>query len=392
MAQKERLLSLDVMRGITIAAMLLVNNPGSWSHIYAPLRHASWHGMTPTDLIYPFFMFIMGVSMHFSLIKYKDAGLNSMAFSRIAKRSLLMFVVGLGLQAVSYIGYGLSAYLLGRTPEGTTLAQAIFPIETFRIMGVMQGLAIAYFFGSIIILAIKWRYILWIAGGILVAYIIVLHLGNGYVLAENNIIAIVDRAVLGAKHLYQETLAYGTKIPFEPEAILSSIPRVAHVMLGVYVGHIITKIKNNDQRTNHLFIFGTIILFTGLLLQYGDPINKKLWTSSYTLISCGFGSLLLALLIWIIDIRKHAKWSTFFEVYGINPLFLYVIGWVLSVLFGLNLKYGETITSVKGFLYNNVFQPILGNELNSLAYALFFVCVTWLFGYILYRKKIYVKL
>lgn len=389
---KERLLSLDVMRGITVAAMLLVNNPGSWTNVYAPLQHATWHGLTPTDLIYPFFIFIMGVSMHFSLLKFRDCGLTGPVLWKITKRSVLMFAVGLGLQWFSYLCPAISAYLLGKLPEGTTFWQAAFPMGTFRIMGVMQGLALAYFFGSILVLAFRWKHLLWVAGGLLAAFLLILQLGNGYELAENNIIAVVDRAILGADHLYREWLPDGSRIAFEPEALLSTIPRIAQVLLGVFAGMVITGNKDNNERINRLFIFGTIMLFAGLLLSYGDPLNKKIWSSSYTLATSGFASLFFALLIWIIDIRKHSCWSRPFEAYGINPLFLYVAGWVMAVLFSVKFRAGSTVTTIKGFLYRDVFQPLLGNYLGSLAYALLFVVIIWLLGWVLYRKKIYIKL
>ena len=379
------------MRGITIAGMLLVNNPGSWTHVYAPLRHADWFGITPTDLVFPFFMFIMGVSMQFSLMKYDD-GLTGSAFWKIARRGILIFVVGAALQWFSCFCEGISWLIEGRGGEGVTFSGIAFPWKTFRIMGVLQALGIAYFFGALIFLTVRGKHLLWIAGAILVLYIVILQLGNGYELSRDNIIAVIDRAVLGESHLYQARLADGTRIGFEPEALLSTLPRIAHVLLGVYVGRIITSLKNNTERIERIFVFGTIILFIGLLLQWGDPLNKKIWSSSYTLVTCGFASLLLALLIWIIDIKKRVAWSRFFEVYGINPLFLYVVGWVLSVLFRISIPSGTGTTSIKGFLYGDVFQPLLGNELGSLAYAVFFVVVAWVFGYVLYRKKIYIKL
>lgn len=389
--KKERLLSLDVMRGITIAAMILVNNPGNWSSIYAPLRHAPWHGMTPTDLIYPFFMFIMGVSMSFSLPKYRD-GLTGEAFAKILRRSLSIFAVGMALQWFSSLGHGLSSYLLGRSAPETTLWQVLFPLKTFRILGVLQGLALAYFFGSVIVLALRWKHILWVAGGILGTYVVMLHLGNGYELAENNIIAVIDRAVLGAAHLYQDRLPDGARIAFEPEGLLSTLPRIAHVILGVFVGKLISEVKDNKERIRKIFIFGTILLFSGLLLQYGDPLNKKIWSSSFTLASCGFASLFLALMIWIIDIRERRSWCGFFEVFGVNPLFLYVVAWVVSVLLGLNIRFGEKVAGIKGLLYSDVLRPLLADYAASLAHALIFVGIAWIFGYLLYRKKIYIKL
>lgn len=388
---RERVLALDVMRGITIAAMILVNNPASWGIAYEPLRHVPWHGMTPTDFIYPFFMFIMGISSYFSLSKYQE-GMNGAVFTKILRRSIVIFAIGVGLQAISYFGYGTSNYLLGNSDPQSGYLDVILPLERFRIMGVLQGLAVAYFFGAVLVLFVRFKYLLCIAGTMLLAYVVILTLGNGYELASDNIIAVIDRAILGEQHLYIERLADGTKVAFEPEALLSSIPRIAQVILGIYVGRLLTTCKDHLERINRLFIFGTILLFAGMLLQYGDPVNKKIWSTSFTLVTTGFGSLLLALLIWIIDIRKHARWSAPFESFGVNPLFLYVLAWVGSVLFGVNFRFGGTVTSIKGFLFRECIQPYAGDAFGSLIYSLLFVSLIWLFGYILYRNKIYIKI
>lgn len=371
---QNRLLALDVMRGITIAGMIMVNNPGSWQSVYAPLQHAQWHGLTPTDLIYPFFMFIMGVSLHISLRKF-DAGLNKQVFAKILRRTLTIFAVGLALETFSKLCYG------------------NFSLENFRILGVMQRLALAYFGGALLTLVVKKKYFLWTAGGIFFLYILLLQLFNGYVHSADNLISIIDVAVLGAGHLIKEYTPDGGFFPFEPEGLLSTLPSIVHVMLGVFVGCLITEVKDNHKRVEHIFIFGSILLFTGYLLHYLDPINKKLWTSSYDIITCGLGSLFLALMIWIIDIRGRKKWCRFFEAFGVNPLFMYVVGWVVAVLVSaIKIQIGERTASIKWFLYNSVLQPVFGDYLGSLVYVLLFIGFIWIFGYILYKKRIYIKL
>lgn len=371
---QQRLLALDVMRGITIAGMIMVNNPGSWGNVYAPLQHAQWDGLTPTDLVFPFFMFIMGVSLHISFCKY-DQGLNTKLFVKIVKRTLAIFAVGLALEAFSKICSG------------------TFSFDNFRILGVMQRLALAYFGGAMLTQLVKQKYYLWVVGGILFIYVAILHLFNGYVHSPDNLIAIADTKILGAGHIIKETGADGNVFPFEPQGLLSTLPSIAHVLLGVFAGTLITSIKNNEKRIERLFILGSILFFGGYLLQYLDPINKKLWTSSYTIITCGMGALLLGLLIWIIDIRSKKKWSRFFEAFGVNPLFMYVLGWIFAVLLGsITLTIGEKTASVKWFLYNNIMQPVFGDYLGSLIFALLFIGVIWIFGYVLYKKKIYIKL
>lgn len=366
MKQSGRLLSLDVMRGITIAGMIMVNNPGAWSTTYAPLRHAQWDGLTPTDLVFPFFMFIMGVSMFFSLRKYNFA-LSPESFFKVIKRTILIFLVGLGLN------------LFGM------LFQSGFSFENLRILGVMQRLALAYGIGSLIGLTVNHKYLLHVTGAILIGYWVLIGVTDSYALSENSIVAVIDRWVLGASHLYKDTLADGSRIAFDPEGLTSTIGSIAHVLLGFYAGKMIMDAKkNNELIMRNLFIFGTILLFVGSLLSYGFPVNKKIWSSTYVLVTCGLGSLFLGLLIWIIDIHGKKKWTLFFESFGINPLYLYVQAAVLSTL--------ADVTGFKGLMCETLFSPLFGAYGGSLAWALFFVIVNWLPGYYLYKKQIYIKL
>lgn len=367
MAQSGRLLSLDVMRGITIAGMIMVNNPGSWEYVYAPLRHASWNGLTPTDLVFPFFMFIMGVSMFFSLRKYNFT-LSKESVTKVLKRTVLIFLVGFGLNLFMHLCYnGFSNF------------------ENLRILGVMQRLALAYGIGSLIGLAINHKYILHTAVGILLFYCILLGVTGSTVLSEENVVLVVDRFLFGNSHLYYDYLPDGTRIPFDPEGFLSSIGSVAQVLFGFYIGKKILEAKNNNELIiRSIFIFGTIALFSGLLLSYGCPINKKLWSSTYVLTTCGLGSLFLALLIWIIDINKKKKWSLFFESFGINPLYLYVQADIIFVLLD--------ISGVQTYTYNEILAPLFGPYGGSLAWALLFVFLNWIPGYWLYKKQIYIKL
>ena len=207
-----------------------------------------------------------------------------------------------------------------------------------------------------------------------------------------NLIAIIDVKLLGASHLIKEA-ADGGSFAFEPEGLLSTIPCWAHVLLGAYVGSLITNAGENRERVRKIALFGTVLLFVGFLLQYLDPINKKLWTSSYTLVTCGAASLLLALLIDIIDVRQRKGWSRFFEAFGVNPLFMYCVGWIASVLFSLSfIPWNDRLISIRGLLYNQTLQPLLGDYLGSFIYALIFIIIIWGCGYILYRKRIYIKL
>lgn len=382
-----RLLSLDILRGITIAGMILVNNPGSWGSVYAPLRHAEWNGLTPTDLIFPFFMFIMGISTYISLRKF-NFEYSKATVQKIIKRTVVIFLIGLGLA-----WFGLSVGTFRALSEDglgffDRLFQSITNFEHIRILGVMQRLAITYGITSLIAIFVKHKYIPYIIVVTLSAYFLLLLFGNGFEFSENNIISVVDRAVLGVNHLYKDA-----GVAIDPEGLLSTIPATCHVLVGFLCGKILMEVKDNQIRITRLFITGTILTFAGLLLSYGCPINKKIWSPTFVLATCGLASNFLALLIWIIDIKGYKKWSVFFESFGVNPLFIYVLAGVLSIVIdNITFMYnGETI-SLHGFIYNQILQPAFGDYLSSLLYALLFVTVTWLVGNILYKKKIYIKI
>lgn len=374
-----RLLSLDILRGITIAGMILVNNPGSWSHIYTPLGHASWHGLTPTDLVFPFFMFIMGVSTFMSLRKYNFQATKTSIW-KIVKRTIIIFLIGLGLNWFGQLSWGLGA--------GQSFTTAATHFDSLRILGVLQRLALAYGFAALIALFFKPKQLLWVIGTLLIGYFTILLFGNGFEKTEQNIISVFDKALWGAAHMYKDG-----GIALDPEGLLSTLPSIAHVLIGFLFGKMIMDTKDNHKRVEKLLIWGTILAFAGLLLQYGCPINKKIWSPTFVLISTGFAAQLLALLIWIIDINKKIKWSRFFHSFGINPLFIYVFAGVFANLLGsIKVTHANEAISLKGYVYSVLIQPWAGGNFGSLLYALLFVFVCWIVGYILYKRDIYIKI
>jgi predicted acyltransferase len=387
-----RLLSLDVLRGITIAGMILVNNPGSWGKIYTPLEHAQWNGLTPTDLVFPFFMFIMGVSMFLSYKKF-DFKLSGKTFTKLLRRSVLLFLIGLAIGWFSLFCRGLVAL---RTEDMSLLdkiLKAASNFENLRILGVLQRLALVSFFGSLIVLMFKPKRIPWLIGFILLFYWILMAVTGSYSENDSSLVSIIDHAILGVTHMYSEMLPDGTKVVFDPEGLLSTLPCIAHVLLGFMAGKLISESKDNNQRIQKLFIFGTIILFLGFLLDYAFPINKKIWSSSFVLTTCGLASLLLGLLVWIIDIKGKKKWSVFFESFGVNPMFIYVIAGIISILLAnIGFMYYGEWHSTKGFIYTEWLNPVFGDYLGSLAFALLFITLNWFIGHVLYKKKIYIKL
>lgn len=390
----KRILALDILRGITIAGMILVNNPGSWGHIYAPLRHAEWNGLTPTDLVFPFFMFIMGISTYISLRKY-DFTFSPAAARKIVKRTVVIFLIGMAIGWFSRFCY----YWTNPTEGigfGAQLWEAVWTFDRIRILGVMQRLALCYCATALIALTVKHRYIPWIIVCLLVGYFLLLMGGNGFAYNETNLLSVVDRAVLTPAHMYKDN-------GIDPEGLLSTIPAIAHVLLGFCVGRMMLGQKGQDARQSReellrshlikLFLVGTVLTFAGLLLSYGCPLNKKIWSPTFVLTTCGLASSLLALLIWIIDVKGWRRWSLFFESFGINPLFMYVLGGVLSILFGsIRLPWGEGCISIHALLYDVCLKPWLGDTGGSLAYALVFVGINWCIGYQLYKRKIYIKI
>lgn len=386
--KSKRLLALDVMRGITIAGMILVNNPGSWGHIYAPLEHAEWNGLTPTDLVFPFFMFIMGVSTYFSLKKF-DFKLSAPVFWKVIRRAVLIYLIGL---AISWFGMTLRGVL-----NEKTFLEAAANFDRIRLVGVLPRLGLCYGIGAICALLIKGRALVWTIAGMLVAYALILVFGHGYEFSDANVISIVDHKILSEDHMYRSTVG-DVSLKFDPEGLLSTLPSIAHMLIGFLCGKMIMDTKRNEERTNKLFIVGTLLTFCGFLLSYGFPINKKIWSPTFVLTTCGLAASLFALLIWAIDIKGWKKWSKFFEVFGINPLFLFCLSGVVAIIISavkVPYELSESgLTSLQGWVYRMVMVPFFGgNEtLASLIFALMFVLLMWLVGLILYKKKIYIKL
>jgi len=391
MQATQRLLALDVMRGITIAGMILVNNPGSWSYVYTPLGHAAWDGLTPTDLVFPFFMFIMGISMYLSYRKF-DFRLTSATFVKLLRRSVLLFLIGLALGwlALSWRQWN-ALESGGQTWAG--LWSSVSTLTDLRILGVLQRLALVSFFGTIIALSLPKKVLPWFIAAILAGYWLLIGLNDSYLMSPDSIVAIIDRSLLGESHMYRDTMADGTRIAFDPEGILSTLPGIAHVLLGFWAGRLLSEKNDTREQLQSLMLFGTLLLFTGLLLQYGFPINKKIWSSSFVLTTCGMGSLLLGLLVYVIDIRGARRWSVFFESFGVNPMAIYVLGALFSIITGnILLQNNGSVISLKSYLYTTIFQELLGDYPGSLAFAISFVVVCWLAGHYLYKKKIYIKL
>jgi len=378
----KRLLALDVLRGITISGMIMVNNPGSWGFIYKPLGHASWIGLTPTDLIFPFFMFIMGISTYLSLRKYQFK-LTKKSILKILRRTVVIFGIGL---AMGWLSLSLRTWNLLSEQDLSFWQQLGIACSNFshlRFMGVMQRLGLCYGGTAIIALTVKHKYIPAIIIVLLAGYMLILFFGNGFAYNDTNILSKIDRLVLGSNHMYKD---HG----IDPEGLLSTIPALAHVLLGFCVGKVLMNVNNLNDKIERLFLIGVSFTFIGFLLSYGCPISKKVWSPTFVITTCGLASSMLALLIWVIDKHEYkGKIIHFFESFGINPLFIYVFADVVAIFAGLILfADGRGLVS---HIYS-LLQPVFGDYGGSLVYALLFVVFNWSISHLLYIKNIHVKI
>lgn len=363
-----RLVSLDIFRGLTIAFMIIVNTPGSWQYVYPPLQHAKWNGCTPTDLVFPFFLFIVGVSTWYSLKKFGNE-LNGSSLLRIFRRMLAIFAVGLFLNIFPYFGRDYS---------------------TLRIMGVLQRIAIAYGIAAIICLSVNRQYLWIVIALLLLAYwgVLVLFGGADPYSLEGNLALKADTALLGGNHLYK-----GFGIPFDPEGLLSTIPAICTVIIGYYIGEMTGKGNASWPTVLKLILLGAAAVGLGYLWNIFMPINKPLWTSSYVLLTAGLAMGVFALIYIIADLFKFQIWGYFFLVFGTNALFSFFLAgiWTKMMLF-IKFQSGAEEVTLYSWIYQKVFVPVAGNINGSLLFALFQMFLIWGVALILYRKKIMIKL
>ena len=366
---QERYLALDVLRGLTVAFMIVVNTPGSWSDIYAPLEHAAWHGFTPTDLVFPTFLFVIGNAFAFSM---KKLGRLTTAdfFRKVLKRGALIFLIGWLLNAFPFVTYTDGSYNLK-------------DFSVIRLWGVLQRIGVCYILAAILICYCSKRMLIIAGIGLLLGYWTVLYFcgnpGAQYTL-EGNAVLKVELLYLPVKNMYTHY-----DIPFDPLGLLSTIPSVVNVVIGYLAG---LYVQQGKHRVLTLFIAGLVMIVAGACWGLVLPINKALWTSSYVVYASGFDLLILAVLMLIIDVYNLKKWSYFFEVFGKNPLFMYILSWVLAVVLGIIHISGP---SLKGILYKQFFTSWLAPKNASLWFALVFMLIIWCIGYIMDRKRIYVR-
>lgn len=389
---QKRLLSLDVFRGLTVAFMILVNNPGSWSHIYAPLEHASWNGWTPTDLVFPFFLFIVGVAISLSFSKHSEKGEGRKELTRkVIRRTILIFAFGLLLNGWPF-GIPFNAKMASEWDIWFFFRR----FSDIRIFGVLQRIALAYGIVGLITLYLpKVRDRILAGLGFFLLYELLMRLplvagwGAGDFTLEYSFERWFDLAILGEHHVW-----HGQGIPFDPEGLISTLPAVVTALLGVFVGDIIRKDWKHSEKLSTIFTMGVLFFFAGNLLTPWEPINKALWTVPYVLMTGGLAMIMVVLTSWIVDVKGWVKWAKPAIVFGSNPLVVFVGSGILARSMGL-IRWTQTdgtLISVKGFIYDYGIAPHFTPINASLTYALlniaFWTAILW----VLYVKKIFVKI
>lgn len=370
---KQRYLSLDVLRGMTIALMIVVNTPGSWQNIYAPFRHAAWHGFTVTDLVFPTFLFVVGNAMSFSMRKFETQP-DSVFLRKVFTRTALIFLVGLLLNTFPFVTRN----------EASELVAINF--SSIRIMGVLQRIALCYFVAALVVHYLKVKGALIFSVIALFGYWGILYFfGNQpdpYSL-EGNAALKFDLLVLPAQNLYK-----GFGLPFDPEGLLSTLPAVVNVVGGFLAGLYIQQQGNNRGTVLKLAIAGAILVAAALVWDLYFPINKPIWTSSYVLYTIGLDLGILAMLMLVIEVAGYKGWTYFFEVFGRNPLFIYAMSGVLVRLMSLTRVEGQ---SLNGWIYTNSYLSWLQPNNASLLFAVSYMLLLWAIGYWMDKKRVYVK-
>ncbi len=376
----KRITSVDIFRGMTIAFMILVNTPGTWSHIYWPLDHAKWHGITPTDWIFPFFLFIVGTSIVLAYY-YKRQNPHFKPYKKIIIRSLKIILIGLLL-------------------AGFTFHFPFFKnISTLRFPGVLQRIGLVFLVSAIIFVSIKsWKAYLGILIILLVGYWLAMTQipinGHKPALSKtDNLASVIDRAVFGKNHMWKHYEENGyVQGDYDPEGLFSTLPAIGTTILGIFLGLILINQRISPYAKTIIFLsIGLILFLLGLFWSHYFPLNKRLWTSSYVLYTGGLAYFIYGILYFIVEIMNRKKWANIFMYLGMNAIIIFSLSVFITKSFYL-LKVPGTKTTIHGWIYYNLFVSQLGNnEFASFLYALsvvfFYILVAWW----LYRKKIFIK-
>jgi predicted acyltransferase len=374
MPAEGRLLSLDAFRGITIAAMVLVNNPGTWTAVYRPLTHAEWHGWTPTDLVFPFFLFAVGVSITLALGRRWSTGDSAGVLTgRVIRRAVIIFGLGLVLNGTAALAFGTG-------------------VDTIRVMGVLQRIALCYLGAGLLFIWSGWRTQVVLAVALLLGYWALLTLvpvpgfGAGDLGKDGSLAAWLDRLLLG-RHIWRGGRVY------DPEGLLSTLPAIATTVAGVLAGHWLVSNRPPARKVGGLALAGAAALVTGLAWGAWFPINKSLWTSSYALFTAGAAALGLAACGWVVDIKELRRWARPFVVFGTNALALFFLSTLCAVLLlAIHVAPGDGAhVTLHALLYQRLFAPLATPINASLAWAAAYLLVWLGLMELLYRRRIFIR-
>ena len=376
-----RLCSLDVFRGIAIAGMIIVNNPGNWQHIYPALRHSKWNGCTPADMVFPFFLFIVGASMSFSFTDYVTKGtypgLNT--YIKIIRRTLILFLLGLLIN--------FSTILL-KSFSGNYL----FSLEELRIMGVLQRISLVYLTAALTIIHLKpakqWALFFLILFGywLMLNFLPLPGHTPGNLSQGQSLVPYIDRLILTTPHMLNQGA-------FEPEGLLSSLPAYTSVLAGYFTG-IWLKQKPAKTKTSLILItFGLIITITGIIFNKVFAVNKTLWTSSFVILTSGYAMILFAMCYELVEVRKHQKYTNFFKIMGRNSILAYLAAALTTrILLNTAIEYNDKTISVYSWIYKNVFISFLDPTNASLVFSITYLILIWLLIYIINKKNLFIKI
>jgi len=368
-----RFKALDVFRGLTVCLMIIVNTPGDGSVSFSPLHHAKWHGFTPTDLVFPSFLFAVGNAMSFVMLKWSSMS-QSQVLLKIAKRTFLIFLLGYLMYWFPFVKYQDGAYVA-------------FPFAETRVFGVLQRIALCYGAAALMVYYLKPKTMYWLSAGMLLLY-----WGLCYWLApagadalslEGNATAVLDKWLIGEAHMY-----HGDSIAFDPEGLLSTLPAIVNVVAGFAAGRYIQQQGRSYEMLAKLLMAGALLLAAAYAWDLVFPINKKLWTSSFVLHTVGLDLLILSVVMYVLDFAGRNRWAYFFEVFGKNPLFIYLLSEVIAIL----LWFFHTADGQPMYQWvYNTFFGFIGGPVGSLLFALAVMLLCWLTGYVMDKRKWYVR-
>lgn len=366
---QQRSQAIDVMRGLTVALMIMVNMSGNQPYAYAPFLHAEWNGLTMTDLVFPTFMFVVGIALSYTIGKYQTLG-NAAVLKKVFTRTALIFLAGFLMYWFPFFEFNSSGNL------------SLLPFSETRILGVLQRIALGYCAASLILHYVKERGAIIFSVIALFGYWALMYIFGDYTLTGNAGLAL-DRLVMGDKHLCQ-----CDNMAFDPEGILSTLPAIVNVIGGYFAGRFIQQRGSNFETIAKLMMAGMLCIVVALIWNSVFPINKKLWTSSFVCVTVGIDLLVLATLVFIIDMQKKHRWPYFFEAFGKNTLFIYLFSEIVMISLGRVYVGSEVLME---WIYSHVFQPWASDKNATLLFAITVTLGCWLVAYVMDKKRIYIK-